>query len=246
MPAHFLRRSAPAALLLLVAACQVARAPVPEPLQSAERMPVKGRQGWKVGQRLQWGSYATDEVKRSSTRGGDGAYGSVGGPTYTNSRRDQIYSFVQHDAGAAPVQASCRARLRQQAVESRVVDVQLGDASSLECRLVPDADTLLAWTVTLAEQREVPLAGPIARVSDSERAVYQVRGVNRLEGVRVASGTTTGYELLQGGRVVGMVDVTSGGAVILSPSLPDGARRVLAATASALLLLEDLRETVER
>jgi hypothetical protein len=43
-----------------------------------------------------------------------------------------------------------------------------------------------------------------------------------------------------------MVDVTNDGAVILAPSLSDGARRVLAATASALLLMEELRATVER
>ena len=61
-----------------------------------------------------------------------------------------------------------------------------------------------------------------------------------------AKGTTTGYELLQGPRIVGMVDVTNDGAVILAPGLADGARRVLAATASALLLMEELRGTIDR
>jgi hypothetical protein len=244
------RASLRAALPLLAAAaalpaCRAAQAPVPGALAGATRLPVQGRQGWKIGQRLAFGPFTADSVDRSWTSGADFGYGPSGGPMNTRSRRDQRYAFVQREAGAAPVRAWCQARLRQRAVESRVVDVQLADESSLGCRLVPGADTLLAWTMTLSERRDEPLAGAIARAADPGRAVYRVRGVNRLEGAKLASSLTTGYELLQGDRPVGMVDVVGGGAVVLSPSLPDGARRVLATAASALLLLEDLRETTD-
>jgi len=59
------------------------------------------------------------------------------------------------------------------------------------------------------------------------------------------AGQTTGYELRSGDRVVGAVEVIGGGAVRLRPELGATERAVLAATAAALLLLEDLRATLE-
>ena len=239
------RRASLLAATILAVACTPAQAPVPATLANVARMPVTGRQGWKIGERLSFGPYVADSVRRSWTSGADFSYGPSGGPMNARSRRKQSFAFVQRDAGGAPVSASCETRLRQRAVESKVVDVQLEDASTLDCRLVPGADTLLAWTMALAERRDVPLEGTLVRAADG-RAVYRVRGTNRLQGAAFATGQTTGYELLQGERTVGMVDVTNDGAVTLAPSLPDGARRVLAASASALLLLEELRGTMDR
>ena len=244
---HVTLLAAVVAVVAVVAAsaCTAAQAPTPATLATATRMPVSGRQGWKIGERLSFGPYVADSVQRSWTKGADFSYGPSGGPQNARARRTQSYAFVQRDAGAAPIAGACEARLRQRAVESKVVDVQLEDASTLQCRLVPDADTLLAWTVALSERRDAPLEGTIARAADG-RAVYAVRGTNRLAGAALATGETTGYELLQGARIVGMVDVTNAGAVVLAPALPDGARRILAATASALLLAEELRGAVDR
>ncbi len=72
-----------------------------------EEYPVKGRQGFLINQKLQFGDYQTSKVKRSWTRGGntriDLPFGTVGDPSYPNLvsmdyvNRNQAYYFQLND-----------------------------------------------------------------------------------------------------------------------------------------------------
>lgn len=64
-------------LLVVTASLPVAATPravtmrLPEELRVAERWDVKGRQGWKLLQRLEYGGVRVFGVQRSLTKGGD-------------------------------------------------------------------------------------------------------------------------------------------------------------------------------
>ena len=69
-------------------------------------------------------------------------------------------------------------------------------------------------------------------------AAYRVRSLHRLQGTPLSSGTPAGYEVLEGERVVMVVDRLNAGAVAMDPDLPPDGRVPLAALASALLMFD--------
>jgi hypothetical protein len=236
VPGH-VRGHIPAAIamiVMLLAGCQAARMPVPDALAAAERLSVSGRQGLKPSQRLRFGPYEAHPVRRSWTRGGDRG----GTLTARQRERSQTYQFTLNEGDAAVWFVACRASVESVRIDLGVVDVHPSDESALYCNLQSSTDRLTAWELDLRERHGRPLAGTLTR----EDASIGVVGTDRLQGALPLSGTT-GYELRHGGAAIGAVEVVNNGAVWLGPDLDTERRGLLAATAAALLLLEDLYET---
>lgn len=225
---------AAAVLLAVLAACQAARTPLPEGLRAAPRMHVEGRQGWKIDQRLRFGPYEAHPVDRSWTRGRDVRVLTVG-----RSRRRQRYAFTLREQGREPWRVECEAFLRTRSVDLGVVQVEPENASALDCRLRPLGGVGEEWWMVLDEEGERPLRGTL---QDGER-VLDVVGTNRLERALPVR-STTGYRIAEEERDLAAVEVVNDGAVWLDPGLTPAERSPLAAATAALLLLEDLRETL--
>lgn len=67
-----LKRALPILALFFASSCQPAKMVIdPELEELATAMPVKGRQGFQIGQRLSFGNYQTGKVKRGWTKGYD-------------------------------------------------------------------------------------------------------------------------------------------------------------------------------
>jgi hypothetical protein len=216
----------------LLAACQAARMPLPDDLAEAERLVVSGRQGLRLNQRLRFGTYETDRVSRTSTRGRD-----RGTEAAQQRDRRQSYRFTLLENGQAYWFVACEIRLTNVRLDLVVVDVHPTDESVLYCNVQSLADPARAWELDLRERRGRPLAGEL--VSGGER--LDVVGTNELHG-SWPGGSTSGYQFRAGQDVLGSVEVVNRGAVWLSRDLDPERRRVLAAVAAALLLLDDLRE----
>jgi hypothetical protein len=242
---YYTRRTVPhrkgilQALIVLIAlplpGCQTARMPLPDALVTAERLPVSGRQGLQIEQRLRFGSYAAHPITRSWTRGRDR------GATLAAQQfeRRQTYQFTLQDGDVAHWFVSCHASARSIRIDLAVVEAHPADESALYCNLQSTTDRLAAWEMELQERRGRPLAGMLA-MGDTR---FDIDGTDRLERA-LPMGATTGYEIHAAGDVVGAVEVINRGAVWLSPDLEPERRRLLAAAAAALLLLEDLYETI--
>lgn len=220
---------------LSLGGCQAARMPVPEPLAGAERMSVSGRQGFRLSPRLRFGVYEAQSIQRSWTRGRDrGAT-----PVATHSERTQTYRFTLHEGEVARWFVACRAAVQSLRIDLRVVDMHPDDKSALYCNLQSTADRLTAWELELAERHGRPLAGTLT-LGPSR---LDVMGTDRVAGA-LSMGATTGYEIRSEGDVVGAVEVINRGAVWLRPDLDPERRSVLAAVATALLLFDDLYDTI--
>ena len=239
------RTRALTALLLLapLAACATAQLALPEGLAaSAESYPVQGRQGWKLQERVAFGGYEAVEVQRSWTRAGDGRLGGRDVSAVSNTRA-QEFSFRLHEGGAPRWAVACQGELRSAGLDVAGVEVRPLDRSSVQCELRP-VDGGSPWRLSLAESGERPMSGT---VEGGDRA-FQVRGTNRIAGSSVFTAEgTMGYHLLAGdGRARGAVQTADDGTVWLDRSLAPAERSVLAATATALLLVEELRATLAR
>jgi hypothetical protein len=237
-----LSRGGLACLLVLASAvlslpgCQTARLPLPETLSTAERMPVSGRQGFRIKQRLRFGPYQAHRVTRSGTQGRDR------GTTETarETERRQTYAFTLREGEQDYLYVACHASLARVLIETGVIDLHPADESALYCNLQPLDDASAAWELDLRETLGRPLAGTL-----SYRDVrIDVAGTNRLER-GLPMGSTTGYDFRDGDEAVGAVEVINSGAVWLGENLGPERRRLLAASAAALLLHEDLRESLE-
>lgn len=221
-------------MIALLGACQTAQMPVPETLAAAPRMNVQGRQGWKIDQRLRFGPYEANDVSRSWTRGGD-----IQVRTVSASGRRQNYAFTLREGGQERWRVECDANLVRAGIEVGGVEVEPLSRSALECRLNSLDGAAGPWFLTLTEQHERPLAGTVR----SDTRTLQVQGTNRLER-SLPAGYTTGYEIGAQGGTLAAVEVVNAGAVWLQPGLDPVQSSLLSAVAAALLLLEDLRETL--
>jgi len=227
-------------ILFAVAAagCSTARIPVDETLASGEYLAVEGRQGWKIHERITFGSYVTENVDRSWTRGSGFAIGEV-----EMNRRRQTFSFTFSDAGTPLFAVACEVRLRHGEVNTPVVDVEFRNRSTLDCSL----DSMgtgqydrISWTLSLEEYGEKPLTGLLS----SHGGAFDVRGTNKLKGGLPAS-YTTGYYVRRDGRDIGAIEVVNDGAVRIKADLSASDKHAVAAAGAALLLLEDLRGSIE-
>lgn len=229
------RGSACLVALSLAGGCATARMELPADMAAVEPIAVQGRQGFRVREGLRFGGYSAVDVRRSWTSGRD-----VRIDAYAREQRAQEYGFTLRENDVPRWTVECEARVFVQGVEVVGVDVLKDDRSSLDCQLEP-AGGGDGWRLGLEEERERPLSGALSGPDGR----YDVVGTNHIEGGVVPASQTTGYELRSGERVVGAVEVISGGAVRLRPELGAPERTLLAAAAAALLLLEDLRATLE-
>ena len=226
-------------LLLILAhgttGCASARMAVPPSLASVPALPVSGRQGWKLKESLSFGSFQVTAVQRSWTRGSD-----LKVDAYERNRRRQTFQFQLSENGTELLSARAQVNLRRQAVDVGA-DLEWQNQSSLEVRFQSTNPALSgSGVLVLQEQGERPLSGTLTWGS----RIIQVTGTDRLAGTPLPLGTTSGYTLTWEGRDVAAVDVIDGGQVRLADGLEPSLRAQLAATAAALLLLEDLRETL--
>lgn len=212
--------------LPLAAACGTVRYPLPGELAAVAPMPVRGRQGVMVNQRLAFGPYATSEVRRSATRG-----------TEVRDRLDshaadvvQRYTFSLDRDGAKVADVECTAEGRA----ASTLGVTWESRRALHCAVTPAEGE--RHTLQLESSRDRPLAGQVVGP-----AGYRVAGSDRAGGGRVTG--TAGYTLTRiGGSAVAAVDVMNDGAVYLA----DGSGDVVAAVAAALLLYQDPLQASER
>lgn len=224
----------PLLAVLLLAGCAAAQMPVPDDLAPTAPLAVEGRQGWSHQQQLRFGPFAVLGIDRSWTRGSG-----LQVMAYDRQKRRQSFRFTLEEHGRPRWHVDCAAHLRYGRLDGGFADVELKNRSRLDCQLT-DAVTSDVWTLALEERRERPLRGALRQGTD----VVTVEGTKRLAGGLPAE-ETSGYRLVRAGRSLAAVDVLGTGSVWLPESLAPAERSLFAGTAAALLLLEDLRTSLE-
>ncbi len=229
--------------LVLVAALPAASARlkpaalhVPAELAASERVPVKGRQGWKLLERLEFGETRVGEVNRSLTKGSD--LGLLG--LYAGSRRRQSYGFTVTDGAASPWRGAAATNLRRRALEVDGFSVAFREKTGFTARVAPVDAPEQEWTLEMQQRWDGPLAGALRRGARE----FAVRSSNRLAGTPLRYGDVAGYLVEDAGRPVAAVEVLGDGAVWFASDLSPADRAPVVAAVAALLLLEELRPTL--
>jgi hypothetical protein len=221
--------------LLAPLGCSLASMPLPDDLSPGDRMVVEGRQGWRIREAVRFGPFTAGEGNRSWTRGRDRQSG-----PYATTARAQTFDFVLSESGRRLWAVSCEAALLRRAVDAGVVEIVRRDGSGVRCTGRTLDGPGPVWRLDLQERGDRPLEGVL---SGGGRRL-EVTGTRRADGALPAT-ATTGYTFRENDRSVAAVEVINAGAVWMRAGIPDGDRGMLAAAAAAMLLLEDLRGTLE-
>lgn len=211
---------------------------LPDALAGAERLPVQGRQGWKLTERIEFGDFKVHGVERSLSKGGDLGL-SVPGLAYEGSKRRQTFLFKLSGADDSTWRGAAATNLRRRALDVGF-DIELRNKSGFMALLSSDARPDDKWTLDVKERGERPLAGTLSRNDVS----ITVTGTNKLAGTILPYGETSGYVFESAGRPIAAVEVINNGAVWLAPDLAPELRAPVTAAISALLLMEELRKTL--
>ena len=231
-----------AALVLLTvtavaaAGCiSTARMAVPPALASAPAWPVSGRQGWKLNERLSFGPFRAEAVRRSWTRGSDWKVA-----PYEQSRRRQTFGFTLVGEGRELLRGEFQTTLQRRGLDVGF-DVDLQNRSALEgqLRVVGDG-TPAGWTLKLREEGQTPWVGTVTGGS----VVLRVTGTARLQGSPLPLDQPSGYIISLGDRDLAAVEVIGDGMVRFADGIDPALQPVVAGTAAALLLVEELRATL--
>jgi hypothetical protein len=228
------------ALHLAAADAQAAKAvamQLPDALATVERIPVKGRQGWKFNEKLEFGATRVSNVDRSLTKGSD-----LGIVFYQGARRRQTFGFsvAEGDAPAWRGVAATNVHRRSLRGDEDDIQIDLKNQSGFGAHFAPADNPQDIWVMELSEKGENPMAGTLRR----NDMVFSVLGTNRLEGLKLPLGDTSGYVFSWGSQVLAAVEVVNKGAVWMAPDVKPEHRAPLLAAISSLLLFEDLRATL--
>jgi len=226
-------------LLLLLVACSTPE-PMIDPGLSAVPMPVKGRNGFLIGQVIRYGGYATDPVRRGWTKGYDV-------PFFVRFRgaKEKI-SFTQMEPNGLRAEVSCISRFKSTELE------WVRDYFYLPI----DYQNYFVGTVSLYEGREnwdFIVYNPNGDFLREEASAGFIRCGNRqidIEPIRSLPGqpawlnqlTVYGHQFRLNGRVVAAVSTMNQGTVWMEDALSDDEKVVLASVATGLLLRRDVEE----
>ena len=209
-----------AALMVMAApACGTVGYAVPGELSTVSPVAVSGRQGVLVNQRLSFGAYTTDEVRRSATRATEEADILRG----EHGEYRQRYQFALHRGGAKVADVACVA----EGSGAQTLNVVWRSKRTLQCEVNLAGGGLRV--IRLESSRDRPLSGQV-----TGNPAFTITGSDRVRGGRIDG--TAGYTIARDdGAPAAAVDVTGNGAVLI-PGADDDA---VAAIAAALLLYQD-------
>ena len=227
------------ALLALTSlfACRTAEITI-NPALNAEAMPVKGRNGWQIGQIIRYGDYTTDKVRRGWTKGYDIPF------IIRFQGAKEKLSFTQFGPNHTEAEVACVSKFKSTEIElvrdffgiplefknyfAGNIALQNGRSNWDFILHNPNGDFL----------REKTSAG-FAQNGSQRIDIQAIRG---LEGQPkwLKELTVFGHEFSIGGKVVGAVSTVNKGTVWIDQSLDAETRTVIAAIATGLLLRTDV------
>lgn len=227
------------ALLALTSlfACKTAEIPL-DPAMKAEAMPVKGRNGWQIGQVIAYGDYTTDKVRRGWTKGYDIPF-----IVRFQGAKEKL-SFAQFGPNDEQAEVACVSKFKS--TEIQLVKDFFGiplDYQNFFAGNIAFDEGRTAWDFIIHNPngdflREKASAG-FAQNGSKRIEIQAIRG---LEGQPdwLKELTVYGHEFRMDGKVVGAVSTMNKGKVWIEQSLDDETKTVIAAIATGLLLRTDV------
>lgn len=222
--------------LLFLASCSTPQMAVDNQLQSATAMPVKGRQGWMLNQRLSFGEFTTGKVKRGWLKSYDIPFI----VRFSGAKEKLAYDLTDGEGNTAEVFAMGKLREQDLLLFNKYFEVNLNwqDAFSGTVSLNEGRQHYDFLLTDLNQNNWFRPAEGFIRYQDG---LIDVQPVGRLaNGKRFLGQQSLGFQFVYRGEVAGAVETLNHGRVWLKDGLAPELRLVLSSVAAALLLRSEL------
>jgi hypothetical protein len=230
------------AIMLGLLACKTAEVAV-APSLNADPMVVKGRNGWQIGQVIEYGEFKTDKVRRGWTKGYDL-------PFIVSFRgAAEKLSYTQYGTGGIQAEVACVSKFRSTELQfiKAYFQVPLSMKNYFAGTVSLDEGQIY-WDFILFNPngdflKDKPTTGSIR----SGRESITIQPIRGLDGQPqfMKKMYVYGHEFVLDNKVVAAVSTLNKGTVWIAESLSDEIKTVIAAVATGLLLRTDVEEAVE-
>ncbi len=225
---------------LSLSGCKTAHMALPESLQSdASELTVEGRKRG-FNESFQFGSYRAVNVHRGWTRGD-----SVSIAGFSDSKAKQKYEFSIEELDRSTWDVQCATGVKWSNVDlkggflGKGLSIERSPDRNLACSFKQEGSEEHSTLVMTQSNSESFLQG--AMTYDATQ--INISATNKMAGSPFPLKDATGYMFHIEGRLIGAVEVFTKGTVWLDDTATPEIRSVLAATASALLLYQDIKSS---
>lgn len=237
-------------LVLFASSCKTPQMLVDTDLkQTSAAMPVKGRYGLLIGQKLSFGSYQTGEVQRGWIKSRRFNFLFI-----DNTNSKQAINFSLTDSLGNNYTAQCLSKLKKEQTD---LDFFLGHSNNPILNelmrideeydetfaVTIEADSSTVWNMLVANRHIVRQRGKYKGLLYSQTQTIEINPIRHVEGTKVPFPDVIGFEYILDGKVIGAVETLNKGRIWISPDIDTQLKGILAAASAALLLQTDL-ETV--
>ncbi|MEK6479708.1 hypothetical protein WJR50_19350 [Catalinimonas sp. 4WD22] len=234
--------------ILYITACTTPQMLLQEPLASeAAPMPVKGRQGWLINQKLSFGNYQTDKVQRGWTF----SYGIDLFLTELQGAQ-QKFSFTLEDEKGQRYTVMSAHQLSGVVIPvDRFTPKAKPAVHELLSFTVQTKDMMAAtlydhqqqehWHMLMMHTDDFRKDGKYVGLLSSEATTpIQIVPVRKLAEQKSWGGDIVGFDFQQDGHSLAAVELLNQGRVWINSALPDDMQSLLAAACATLLLQQEI------
>lgn len=206
--------------------------------EHASPMPVKGRQGFQIGQVIQYGAYKTSKVKRGWTRSYDI-------PFVVNFRgaKEKLH-FTQFGPNGESAEVFCISKFTDHYVPV------LGDFFGIPLKYedhfagtVYQEGMKSPWDFIIYTPDGGTIKNTTTGLIKNGETTIEIRGVREMEKQKyLLKLDVYGYEFLSNGKSIGAVQTVNNGRVWIDPTQSNEVKLALASVATGVLLRHNPKE----
>jgi hypothetical protein len=234
-------------LVVLAYACKAPQMLVNSELrENSPAFAVKGRNGFLVGQKISFGPYKTEEVKRGWIKTHQSNFFFI-----NNQSGEQSIHFTLTDSLGNNYTANCAGHLKKEQTDlgfflghnnNPIIGELMKITEEYEetYAVTIEADTQTVWNMLVANRHVVRYKGKYKGLLYSQNQTVEINPVRNVEGSNIPFPDVIGFEFTMNGKAIGAVEVLNKGKVFISPDIDEKLKGVVATAAAALLLQTDL------
>ncbi len=204
----------------------------------AQTYEVQGRQGWMVHQKLSFGPYQSEKVKRGWTFSYDIPF-----LVQFQGAKEKLQFQINEGNHWAEVYCLGKATVQDLPMLGEMFEVSLKDKEVFSGVIITD-NAAKPWQFLVQKNYNKLPANDFVGFMQQENKRIDIREIQHTDRGTNTWGEPLGYEFTENEIVIGAVETLNKGKVIIKNNIPDDMKLLVASASAALLLRSNLQETI--
>lgn len=228
--------------ILLISACTIPKMTLSNDLAAnADEYAVKGKQGWLVKQKLSFGDYVTEKVKRGWTS----SYQTEFVVKFQGAKERLQFTSAAPDGSQTDVFCIAKVTEKELPLLDDWFSISLKHEDIFSGAIVTKDGDWEFIVYNTNNRNAFEGSNGVLRKGDREIYISDVRSINGKNSF-LTKGIIYGYTLYENGKELAAVETINNGRVFLRRNLPPDLRHILQNMSAALLLRSDLSGDLDK